>query len=841
VASSRFLQLWARSRVGTAVCAWALIALLAAGASRAQSSLRLATAIPPQPLAGALDAFAQQTGLQLVYVSEIGRGKVSRGASAGLEPAAALARLLDGTGLHFEFLNERSVRIFAAKPAAPAVPASRAAPAPDGHATIEEIVVSASRREEPQSLVPISIAAWTEEAIDLSGARYFGTIANLTPGVEFDAYPDYSAGIGTNIAIRGVNSRDGSTTAVYIDDTPIPTDPGSSFGREYPLLFDLKRIEVLRGPQGVLYGEGAEGGAVRFITQAPDLGAWGGFARGEIAATARSAPSNEIGAAGGGPVQSGAVGFRVGAWLRHDGGFVDRYDPVAAATTEANSNRVRSEAANAAATFKPNEILEITPSIRYQATDANDTSAFFLALSQPGAGVLRNGSALAQYYSDHFTLVPLKIAMTLGALGVSSTTAYMRRDASALEYNASLDVADLAQYAGDPVSLQQTVVSEEFRLASPDDAGHFRWITGASYLHARYKEQQEISTSASADGGALNGRQVVDRDRTQLGAYGEFDVRLWQRLTGRVGVRVQRDSYESQQQVAPFPPLIGAQDFSINGASTAVIPRFNLTYQSDANSIWYGTVAKGYRMGGPNNNVGLACPVSTPLSYGPDYVWNFEIGAKKSLYGSRLQLDGSVYYMSWQDMQLPIPLTNCGFSFTVNAGSASSRGFDAGMQLAASQHLNFALTVAYTDAHYDDTVTLNNQVVVARGDAIGALPLVVAPWNVAGTVAYQTTRGDIRLNLSAQGMLNSQNPGPFATENPLGVTYAPQRRANPATSVFNLRAAAAWRGFELALFVNNVFDSQPTLQVRNHISTSDLLYATTFRPRTIGVTGSMRF
>ncbi len=224
--------------MSSVLCSWALVALLGAAASRAQSPARLAADIPPQPLAEALAAYARQTGLQLVFVSEIARGKTSKGAPAGLTQEAALTRLLDGTGLRFEFLNERSVRILVAKPELP--PPS--APPRDEHrggeslTTIQEIIVTAAQRDELQNRVPISMAVWTPQAIEASGAKDFATLADLTPGVEFDAYPDYSAGIETNVAIRGVNSNDGSTTAIYIDDTPIPTDPASSFGREYPML-----------------------------------------------------------------------------------------------------------------------------------------------------------------------------------------------------------------------------------------------------------------------------------------------------------------------------------------------------------------------------------------------------------------------------------------------------------------------------------------------------------------------------------------------------------------------------------------------------------------------------
>lgn len=832
--------------MSSVLCSWALVALLGAAASRAQSPARLAADIPPQPLAEALAAYARQTGLQLVFVSEIARGKTSKGAPAGLTLEAALTRLLDGTGLRFEFLNERSVRILVAKPKLPPAPA----PPHEEHrvdeslTTIEEIVVTAAQRDELQNRVPISMAVWTPEAIEASGAKYFATLADLTPGVEFDAYPDYSAGIETNVAIRGVNSKDGSTTAIYIDDTPIPTDPASSFGREYPMLFDLERVEVLRGPQGVSFGEGAEGGAVRFITAQPSLTNYSGFANSEFSETARAAPSYEVGAAVGGPLMRDVLGFRLGAWLQRDGGFVDRVDPYTDMIVDKNANWVHSEAGNAAVTIAPSESVQITPSFRYQSTDVHDTSAYFLSLSDPARGVLWNGSGLTQYYYDRFTLVSLKTAAALGGADLSSVTAYIQRHASALEDNATLDGLNQTGYTNakaDPVWLDQTVLSQELRLASSDRTARLSWIVGASYVHAHYEESQDIANSALADGGALNGKQLVDRVRSQVGAYVEVDLRLRQRLTASVGARVERDSYDSFQQVEPISPLVGEQNFSISGAATPVTPRFNLAYQADANSLYYATVAKGYRMGGPNDTVGVACPVSTPLTYRPDLVWSYEIGAKNSLFDEHLQVDSSVFYIAWQDMQLPIPLTNCGLGFTVNAGTATSDGFDLGLQGALSGHLKVALTAAYTDAHYDQTVTLNNLVVVARGDAIGALPLVTPPWSVTTSAAYEMAIARARVTLSALDAFHSRNPGPFASDNPMAVTYAPTRRANPSTNLLNLRATSVWSDFELSLFVNNALDSQPTLQVRNHVSTDSLLYATTFRPRTIGVAGRWRF
>jgi outer membrane receptor protein involved in Fe transport len=233
--------------------------------------------------------------------------------------------------------------------------------------------------------------------------------------------------------------------------------------------------------------------------------------------------------------------------------------------------------------------------------------------------------------------------------------------------------------------------------------------------------------------------------------------------------------------------------------------------------------------------------VQTPLAYRPDSLWSFEVGAKSSLLGARLQIDSSVFYTMWQDIQTPIPLSNCGLGFIVNAGGATSAGFDLSVQAVLSGHFRVGLNTAYTSAHYDRTVTLNDRVVVTRGDAIGALPLVTGPWSASVTAAYETGLSSSHLTLSAQDSYHSRNPGPFASDNPMAVTYAPIRRTNPATNLLNLRGTAAWPDFEVSLYVTNVLDSQPTLQVRNHVSTDTLLYATTFRPRTVGVASKWRW
>ena len=149
--------------------------------------------------------------------------------------------------------------------------------------------------------------------------------------------------------------------------------------------------------------------------------------------------------------------------------------------------------------------------------------------------------------------------------------------------------------------------------------------------------------------------------------------------------------------------------------------------------------------------------------------------------------------------------------------------------------------MAYADAHYTETVMSADQVVVRDGDAVGALPLVSPPWSVTASGDYQLKfASDVLATLHAQDVFHSRNPGPFTSENPAAIAYAPLRRPNPSTNQLNLSAMASWSNVELSVFVNNVLDSQPTLQRRNYLARDTLTYATTVRPRTVGVSANWR-
>ena len=849
-----------RTRV-LALLMCAVIALFAATAGRAQMSRtpQLTADIPPQSLVQALTEFARQTGLQLVYVSGVITDQRSGLARAGLSAEDALKHLLKGTGLEFKFLNKRSIRVLSAnRPQSPQQPSGQPSDA------IEEVVITAHVLNEAATPISTSQITWTADAMDAAHIKDIATLANLSPGLQFNSYPDVGAGFETSISIRGINARDGSSTAVYINNTPIPTDRLSVFGRVFPVTFDMARVDVLRGPQGVLMGEGAEGGALRFVTTQPSLTTSSGFAHSEYSTTAGGGPSYEVGAALGGPIATDTLGFRIGAWWRQDGGYVDRVETVTGSnhvetftgtTLEPNANSARREMFRAAFLISPVEAVLITPAVQYQSVEVNDTSAFYLSLSDPQAGALRNGKLLEQWYTDTYTLPSLNVSTDFDGSSLTLDTAGLIRHANAL-YDAGNDLAAPGGIicpcyypAPELLYLGQNTWSTQIQLSS-DYGARVSWFAGAGYVLAHYTEDQNLITAAASDRRAQDSKSglVTFQNRTsQLEMHGEVDAKATERLKASLGWRLEGMHYEFSQQVKRAVGSSGNDaGFSAfnTGSSTVAAPRLGFTFQASEDQLYYATVAKGYRMGGPNHkSINTLDPVCQgQQSYGPDSVWNFELGAKNLALEGRLQIEGSLFHMVWESMQTSVSLPACQSTYTTNAGRAVSDGFDLNARISAGR-LTFTVLAAYANARYTSTVFAQGtlleglqEIVVKDGDAIGTPPLVPSPWTATAIAEYQFPLRDAGVVvLRAQDAFASRNSGPFDSNHLNALEYQPALRADPSTNQLDLSVRASKGSFDVSLFLNNALDSQPILQTRSSGDLNGPFYATTLRPRTVGL------
>jgi outer membrane receptor protein involved in Fe transport len=300
---------------------------------------------------------------------------------------------------------------------------------------LQEIVVTATRREESLSKVAVSVTAITQEGLDIRGIKDIQDVARFTPGIKVD-------NSGTNnISIRGIASSGGAgTTGIYIDDTPIQMralafNPDEAL----PKSFDIERVEVLRGPQGTLFGAGSMGGTVRYITTQPSLRKSSVYSRSEISFTQGGDPSYEAGIAAGGPLIEGTFGARISAWYRKDGGWIDRINPDTGAMVDKRANHNETTLLRLAAIWAPNEKWTLTPSIYYQQIKKNDTDNYWVTpysdaagtaipTSDPSGHRFISANPTQRYSPDKLYMPSLKIEGDLDKVHLISSTSYYHRD-----------------------------------------------------------------------------------------------------------------------------------------------------------------------------------------------------------------------------------------------------------------------------------------------------------------------------------------------------------------------------------------------------------------------------
>ena len=828
---------------------------MAALAAGAESALTLSADIAPRSLTEALAAFGRQTGLQLIYVSGIAEAQHSKGARAGLTASAALTQLLEGTGLTFEFLNARTVRIYSAPTVVPTLSASSAPPPRSAERPVasrafglEEVLITGTRGQEPLSRVPIDMVVWTQDAMQTSGVKDVSGLASLTPAMQFQPAPTLAGGF-TYFTMRGVTGRNATTTGLYLDDTPIPPVLADVLLYSFPFTFDLDRVEVLRGPQLQLFGEGNEGGAVRFIFNQPSLSTFTALATAELATTRLSAPSYDAGVAFGGPVIPDALGFRISAWARSEGGYVDRVDPFTLVPVDRNANHSLSMSLRGALTLAPSETLQITPSLTYTSYKPHDPPYFLTDLSNVGARQFRNPSLLSQPFDLAFYLGALKLTATLSAARFAAVSSYFDRtayflvdDTGAFNWGSPLGIGYPVSYAdavADGWGIHQRMFMQELRLTSADPSAAFTWEAGAFYstYHVRWSEHL-----TGAHGVPLVWPAPTDVEQVAIGAqarfatFGQASLRLTKRLTLSAGVHTERTRYDVANELSPI--------LSAAGADSGVMPRLRLSYQADEHELFYLTVGKGYGSSGPLTPYLFVN--QPPTVWGMDTLWSYEVGTKSTLLDGRLRLETGLFHIAWNNgagYHLGTAADPTPAGLLGSAGAAASNGFDLAVQMLPSAHLKLDMNVAYTDARFTRTITQGGVVIVRRGQAV--IPsfdfVSVSPWNLTASVDYRVELGDdATADFRAEDIFRSQNPGPFALQDPQSPDYVPGYRPDPATNLMNLRAGIRWSRYDAALFVNNALNSLPTIQRSN--ATGQTLYgATTFRPRTIGVSGTWRF
>ena len=746
-----------------------------------------------------------------------------------------------------------------------------------------EIVVTATRRAESLSKVPQSVTALTQASLDVRGIKDISGVVRQTPGIQFD--PN-GFGNQTNIAIRGISSTVGAaTTGVYIDDTPIQSRVvGYSTTNAFPAVFDLARVEVLRGPQGTLFGAGSEGGTVRFITTQPSLTETKVYGRTEAAATQGGAVSGELGVSITAPLVKDKLGLAASIWYRHDGGWIDWQNAnpdVANAPYLKNVNSSWTQVGRVALKWAPVDGLEITPSLYYQKRVNNDTSPWwennglpanapgFKTLSNPSDGHYVSGAPNGSPDRDRFYMPALNISAKLGGVQLISNTSYYVRDQSG-----EIDYSTIwpAVFAGTPwvgtdhkalayMRNDQRTFTQEVRLQSVDSNAPLTWVIGGFYAKSVQHFGEDVYDPNFSDifGGlppeVVLGAPLVNGIYSlsgtgrgtdeQLAGFAEASLKLTDTLKVTAGVRVAHTKFEGSSHFQG--PVSGDQPQPNQSVSeNPVTPKFALNWQATPTTLIYATAAKGYRIGGTNAPVPLSqCGgdltnygfADVPPTYKSDSLWSYEAGAKTRVGG--VSLAASAYHVDWSNIQQNVYLQHCGAQFTANLGKARSQGFD--IQATARMASGFTLdgTLAYTNARLTQNVSGQpnpqpGQLIAAVGDH-----LETHPWTATIGANYEAPVGSATAYLRADYSYKSKAKMSSVTDDrtnsvDLGAYVLPQ------VHYASLRAGLRKGAYDLSLFVDNLTNETTILSRSIEVSGVGSYRNLSQRPRTFGLTLLMR-
>ncbi len=767
-------------------------------------------------------------------------------------------------------------------------------------ATLENIIVTATRREETVQNVPISINAIGAQELATGAVKSIEDIAALTPGLQF-ALPNGFSAAFTTIAMRGLNTNTGPpTVGVYIDDTTVSSrlSGTANQGNVYPYSFDLNRVEVARGPQGTLFGAGSEAGTVRFITNQPSLTEFTGTTRAEFAETEGGRNSYEAGIAMGGPIVQDEVGYRFSAWVRSDGGYVNRVNPIpgpgfdSVVATDANTNK--KEVFKGALAFQAGDFL-ITPLIYFQRTHQDDAGRYYANFSDAQEGQFNNGVLLPEVWTDRWNMESIKAEdHKLPFADLTIDASYFYREATEVLDESAFVCPGLnptlgcgsplgtpfpnsaSDVAYTPTNLNVEAYTAEARLASNTTDSRFSWVAGVYFEH-RAQADFQINYAPAAypiyfghppPGPGLNQAIVQDQHElfvdVQTAVYAQGDFKITDQLTATVGERVAKITVDGADTTA-ITALTGAPAYApFHANNNPTTPHLGLSFKFNQDDMVYATFGEGFRPGGGNGlipNTSGPCngQPQVPSTYAPDTVHGFEVGTKDTFFDRRLQVDLSVFYNTWKGIQ-QYTGESCGpYAYSLNAGNAVSDGFDLSLRGIITPQLTVDVNAGYVNAYYSasgcipDCNTYPNTLIVKEGDKVGVLPQVVAPWNINATLNYEVpVNGTDKFHASVTTFYTSQSPGPFLSQNAPSLpgqpvqnspNYYPLEAPDPPTHLYNTRVGYTMGKLDVTAYINNILNNTPNLSKyqANDSPLFNLISYTTFRPRTLGVSLNYSF
>ena len=766
---------------------------------------------------------------------------------------------------------------------APAVAAETSAES----ASLQEIVVTANKLNAQKVLdIPISIQAISGDALQSAGVAGISDIAGNIPGLSIQ---DLGPG-DKKYVIRGINSTGDSTIGVYYGEAVISganADDGGGLQSDIRL-YDLDRIEILRGPQGTLYGASSESGTIRFIPKSPDLNKLGGYLTTEGSETSHASGNYNVNGAINLPIVDGVLALRLVGWKVSDSGFIDQIrvgqgvtgivnigtsakpnyqsEPVQALGFLKGANDDNVGGGRAILRYQPTDKLTVEANYTTQTETSGGSSRYTPAGTTafnagPGTNIppvqgcdLCNTDVTQSPYTDHLVVFGGTVTYDTGVGTVTGTSNQYNRSTGF-----SFDSTPILVSFGVPVPAvtleprQRQVNSSEVRFASA-------FNSPVNFVAGVYRQQDHqflnvevittnglglpngpFSTFTSNDALAFPGTGTTffgrtdERFITSYAGFGEATWKITDAWTAVAGVRYYTESLEGVQTLThPFGGFRGAPSLvpitDSNATFSKITWKANLSYKFSENLLGYGTVSTGFRSGGLNPLNGFGEPI--PAAYAPDSLINFEVGAKGRLFDGLFDYQADVYFIRWADIQVQETTADGAFVFQGNAGDTKVKGVEFEFTAHPIQYLGVTFAGSYTDAFLSQGANTfqyaKNRTLGLSGNAIPNVPKYQASFGLN----YRRPIANGWEGLVATNVTYRDAEDSYFSANAFNVPLAPY-------TLLGLQVGVIQGPWSITAFARNLTDKRAQISAIN--SNQDPNALLTVRPRTVGLTLTRKF
>ena len=848
-------------------------------AAHSQAAAAAHLDLPVQSLANSLRAIGSETRTDVLFDPKLVAGMQAPALKADLTAKEALGLLLKGTGLRYEFLNSTTVIVTDAAGSYPAAASSASNkisqqrakdPSPINHSTTEkrdgtpehrssmgnvassqghqsgpgedrasiegpqvgrlqEIIVSAEKRTERALDVPMSLTAINTDVLASTGQTrlqdYFTQVPGLNATTNDFGYPALN--------IRGLSTGEytNPTVAITIDD--VPFGPTSSLAAAFQAPdfdpSDLQSIEVLRGPQGTLYGASSLGGLIRYVTAAPSLNQFSAHIQMGYSGVHNGAqPGYQERAAVNVPLGD-TVAIRASGFAHQDPGYIN--DPNLNAR---GINAADSDGGYFSLLWRPTDAISLDVSALLQSSKADGLP--FVTVT-PGAGDLeqaavRNSGANSSNMQLYSAVLKAQLG---GGVELASVSSYSRyRFDSSIDLTPSFGPATPEYFFGVTGTVETAQhltekVTQELRLSGAIGT-HFDWLLGLFYDHERTPTPAEDIWAEDPNVGVPVGDMLhydlLDQFR-QYAAFSNLTFHLTGRLDIQLGGRASRDHETyNQSSIGPFNGTtavvtVPQSESSATAFTYLVAPRYKVSHDITV----YARLASGYRPGGPNENQAVA---GIPATYHADKTKDYEVGVKSEALDHRLSLTAALYYIDWRDIQLSLVTPNGFYDYYGNGSRAKSEGAELSIQAKPSQGMTASAWVTWNEAVVTEAFPASSTVLATPGDWLPyssrysgnlslqqtfPLPNAFVGY-VGGTVSYVGNR-----------------KGAF--------TYNDVRENLPGFAKMDLVAGVRWDSWDVSLYGNNVIDKRGVLNGGVGSFNQQAIFY--IQPRTVGATITKEF